>query len=287
MSLGQPKTIGDPKYLQRKAPQSQRYQNVKGVLDTGMNMRKILEQSQGSGPNAHKKAKNEYFVRLRASTLGRLLEPLVEAEESVYGLANLAVDDGARSVVSSVAPSAGGLGGGSGGPSEGNILILDLRPFEEYEQCHVYGAKHYDIACLNRSTNNFPREVYFYKGPIDCDKMVVLYDEDGKSAVAAGNAFVERGIENTYVVSGGFLGVCASCQHILVGQPPSPQTLQALLTRAGLKVGGSSGSVLGGSISGRSDAGSQRCGTAASVRTQNTNLRGYGGGSPGKGGTWK
>ena len=279
-SLGQPSLIGNPKYLEKKAPESQRYKGVGTRIDSGMNMRKILDQYQGSGPNAHKKKKDEFFVRLKASTLGRLLEPLVDAEESVYGLANLARDDGNQSVVSSVLPSStGGMAPGGGGASEGNILILDLRPFEEYQQCHAYGAKHYDVASLNKSTNNFPREVYFYKGPVECDKLVVLYDEDGKSAVAAGNQFVERGIENTYVISGGFLGICAAAPHVLVGQPPSPETLTKLLSRAGLKPSGPGGS---GASSMRSDAGSVRCSTAGTVRTQAYSVAGS---SPGK--AWK
>eukprot|EP00965_Chrysotila_dentata_P240394 6203685-Pleurochrysis_carterae.AAC.2 len=34
-----------------------------------------------------------------------------------------------------------------------------------YEKCHIYGAMHYDRTDLNKSTNNFPREVYFFKVP--------------------------------------------------------------------------------------------------------------------------
>lgn len=94
--------------------------------------------------------------------------------------------------------------------------------------------------------------------------MVVLYDEDGKSTPALGNLFVERGVENTYVVSGGFLGLCAACPHVLEGHPPSAETLATLMARAGLKAS----SAAGGAASARSDAMSARCSTAGSVRTQ-------------------
>ena len=104
--------------------------------------------------------------------------------------------------------------------------------------------------------------------------MVVLYDEDGKAAQAAGNLFVERGVENTYVVAGGFLGMCATCPHVLVGHPPSEETLVTLMARAGLKPPGAA--------SARSHAGamSARCSTAGSVRTQNTNLNSLAGSPP-------
>lgn len=97
--------------------------------------------------------------------------------------------------------------------------------------------------------------------------MVVLYDEDGKSTPALGNKFVESGVENTYVVTGGFLALCATCPFALVGHPPSAETLTTLMARAGLKVtaGGSSARSDGGAMSGR-------CSTAGSVRTQATNL---------------
>lgn len=105
-------------------------------------------------------------------------------------------------------------------------------------------------------------------------EMVVLYDEDGKAATAIGNKFVESGVENTYVVSGGFLQLCAQCPHVLMGHPPSEQTLVTLMTRAGMKVPT-------GGASARSDAGAASargaCSTAGSVRTQATNLTGYSG----------
>merc|ERR1711924_22073 len=138
----------------------------------------------------------------------------------------------------------------------------------EFEQCHVYGARHYDPTNLNKSTNQFPREVYYFRAPVECDKMVVIHDEDGKSAASLGNAFVQKGIENTYVVSGGFLMLCATCPHVLVGHPPSDETLDALMGRAGLKPPGA------GARSARGSGGSPsaRCSTAGSVRTAASNL---------------
>ena len=255
-----------------KMPANPKYSKARTKLDTGPNMRKIIEAAQGSPLHAHKKQKNEFFVRLRPVTLGRLLEPLVEQEESVYALGR----EDTQSVISSVVPDSVAGGGSSEG---GNLLIFDLRDFSEFEQCHVYGARHLEVAMLNRSTNNFPREVYFYKGPIDHDKMIVLYDEDGKTAPQVGNLFVERGVENTYCVSAGFLGLCATCPHILVGHPPSPETLATLMSRAGIKPHGSGGTAT-------SVRGAGRLSTAGAGRTQNTNLlSSIGGMSPQK--IWK
>jgi len=104
-------------------------------------------------------------------------------------------------------------------------------------------------------------------------EMVVLYDEDGKSIPAIGNKFVESGVDNTYVVSGGFLQLCATCPHVLVGLPPSVETLTSLMARAGLKAPGAP--------SARSEYGapSARCSTAGSVRTQTSKAPSVAGGA--------
>ena len=85
------------------------------------------------------------------------------------------------------------------------------------------------------------------QGPLECEKMVVIYDEDGVGGVM-GNQFVERGVENTYVVSGGFGR--APIARMYSSASLSSGTLAKLMSRAGLK--GASGS---GAGSLRSDAG--------------------------------
>ena len=191
-----------------------RYANVKGKLNTGPNLRKVAESYQGTGgPNALRKPTDSYFGRIKPMSLAGLVEPSMEEEESIY---KLDADDVA-SVVSSVwlkdaEPPAGG---------HGNLLILDLRSFDEFEKCHVYGAMHYEKASLHKATNVFPRELYFYKGRADSNKLIALCDEDGKGLGEAANLFVEKGVENTYVLAGGFHGVCSRCPHILHPAPPN------------------------------------------------------------------
>ena len=107
--------------------------------------------------------------------------------------------------------------------------------------------------------------------------MIVIYDEDGKHAHKIGNAFVEKGIENTYVVSGGFLGVCAACPQILVGQPPTDVELSKRMALVGLKPSGSAAP----------SAVSSRLSTAGSARTQRTGLTASQMGSPGRPAAWR
>ena len=254
-------------------PSNPRYANTASKLNTGANIRNVVATS------GRKKMENEFFVRLKAATLGKLLEPVVSNMESIYELAH----EDARSVVSSVAP-----GAEAGPAATGNLLVYDIRPFEEYQQCHVHGAIHWERAKVNQSTDNLPKDTYSIKQKSSTDWMVVLISEDGRDARLVANIFVQRGVENTYVVDGGFLAVCAVCPTILDGHPPSMETLSVLMKRANLKMP-SAPSLTTGSVSGRSEAGmTDRCSTAASQRTQATNLiSNFGGGSSSGARPWK
>ncbi len=58
-----------------RASPNPRFASVRSKLDTGHNMRKVMAAFEGtSGPNAHKKRKDEFFTRLRPSTLGMLIQ---------------------------------------------------------------------------------------------------------------------------------------------------------------------------------------------------------------------
>ena len=233
-----------------------RYPKVQTRLDTGPNMRKILLQYEHtSGPNARPRQQNEFYAKLKPLTLAKLLEPAMEQEESVYKLGN----DDACSMVSSIVPSNAGTEVLS--QQGGNLLLLDVRSFDSYHACHIFGARHYDPVQLSKATNNFPRELYYFRGPMGGDKMVVLYDHDGRGMQAIANTFVERGVENTYVLSGGLLGAAYRCPQLLVGTSPSDHEIVA-----GLQLKPSRS----GQPRGLPGTGLGRCSTAGSTRTQNT-----------------
>jgi len=245
-----------PPSMTTSLPTSKRYANVPARLDTGPNMRKIMEQYENtSGPNARPKQQNEFYAKLKPSTLAKLLEPAMEQEESVYKLDR----DDTASMVSSIVPSEAGTDVLS--KQEGNLLIFDCRSFEKFHDCHIFGARHYDPVQLTKATNNFPRELYYFRGPMGGDKMVVLYDHDGKGMQAIANTFVERGVENTYVLSGGLLGAAYRCPQLLVGLPPADEEIAA-----GLQLKATS------QPRGLGGTGLNRCSTAGSTRTQNTAL---------------
>jgi len=189
--------------------------------------------------DARIKVHDEYFQRIRPTTLGAILEEISREEESVYELGTddvvslaTSVRSGATSVVHSEVASPSAVV-----ERQSHLLLLDMRAPEEYERWHVRGAVSFPMSQLKHATHNLPQDIYYYRGPRDSDKMVVIYDEDGRTLVEAGNTLVQKGVENLYVVHGGLNQFAPRFPHLLEGHvpdlpPPSTpvQPLSALTT---------------------------------------------------------
>lgn len=42
---------------------------------------------------------------------------------------------------------------------KGQVLVIDVRNSEEFEDCHIFGAKHLPLENLMRNLPNFPKEL--------------------------------------------------------------------------------------------------------------------------------
>ena len=297
-SLDRWRTTGTPGHLSRRTPSNPKYDGVTSRLNTGMTVAKLNKRYAGTGgPNAHRRPTNQYFAKLKPTTLAKLVEPKMEAEESIYKVEK---DD----AVSTVTTMVDAMQMSDDAIKNAEVMILDCRPFEDYHACRVHGAYHYDIAQLGKATNQFPRELYFFKAPIESNKMIVIYDSgrDVEATQRLGNAFVEKvraaaaalaqfaparsarhpclslpqgvraaatrrsarchrpprprpcpppalppqGIDNTYVVHGGFYGIATRVPHILAGDVPPPYGIPgAEVLRLGSARPGSSRPTLG------------------------------------------
>ena len=161
---------GTPGHLSRRTPSNPKYDGVTSRLNTGMTVAKLNKRYAGTGgPNAHRRPTNQYFAKLKPTTLAKLVEPKMEAEESIYKVEK---DD----AVSTVTTMVDAMQMSDDAIKNAEVMILDCRPFEDYHACRVHGAYHYDIAQLGKATNQFPRELYFFKAPIESNKMIVIYD---------------------------------------------------------------------------------------------------------------
>ncbi|EFJ08497.1 hypothetical protein SELMODRAFT_428883 [Selaginella moellendorffii] len=159
-----------------------KYGNIKASIDSGINMRKLNEKYPEAKISILWKLedarfkKEENFRRMKLSTLLRLLD------EKQIG-----------------------------------CLILDIRDKDEFQACHMKGAISYPAPLLRRSVNVFTVEILsfeatqtsfslLFRAPQmnkEPDKIIIFYDEDEHTGASTGNLFVEKGVENIFMLSGG------------------------------------------------------------------------------------
>eukprot|EP00762_Andalucia_godoyi_P002047 ANDGO_02481.mRNA.1 hypothetical protein GUITHDRAFT_111821 len=84
---------------------------------------------------------------------------------------------------------------------DGEVLVLDVRSPEEYEECHLNESVSYPSTVFFRSVNNYsPQVMRFFNKE---NHIVVIYDNDEKLYQELGNHFYERNIDNVYALTGG------------------------------------------------------------------------------------
>lgn len=245
-----PSTKRDP--LQQRIPTNPKYAHVKSTLDTGASMSKFNEKSKDT---FHPK-KDEYFKRIKGSQLVELIEDEDVEEETVYGLV------GAQETSAEVGPCVV-HGEAAQDMDEALYLLLDLRDESEYDQCHISTAIPYPHTQLTHSTNYFSTEIYRYKNRPD--RMIIIYDDDERIAAPAGKLFVERGVENVYVLTGGLRKFCEKHEEFVQGIIPEyPESAPPTAKSGRSKLGTSSTRP---PPTGRSSASVRSAGSMASMQS--------------------
>lgn len=79
---------------------------------------------------------------------------------------------------------------------EGNVVLLDVRPTEEFEQGHIPGARSIPLADLRSQIKGLPKDteiVAYCRGPycFVSDDAVALLRKDGRSALRLAQGFPE------------------------------------------------------------------------------------------------
>jgi rhodanese-related sulfurtransferase len=76
-----------------------------------------------------------------------------------------------------------------------DVLLLDIRPPENFDKGHARGSTNIDLEVLGDRLGTLPR-----------DKRIVLIDHKGKLTLTAGRFLVSKGVTNVYRMDGGFNG---------------------------------------------------------------------------------
>lgn len=218
-------------YLNKRIPENPKYKHIRHMVDTGSSITSYLERLEEIKKN-YKYRRDEIFRRIKATTFAQLVLQVAENNlqqdtsltsqgSNSPGVESVPVtpqEDGkeneeppmsARSTVSSLVCGIGELDVGV--PSQpppvthqqsfSPYLLLDVRDKECYDQCHIIGALSYPAVTLSRSCNYFTREILDFKNKPG--KIIILYDEDERIAPQSATTFVQREVDNVFMLSGG------------------------------------------------------------------------------------
>jgi len=217
--------------IDRKVPESKRYAHVRSNIDTGATARK----QHVAAAVAVIRQRDEIFKRIRPATLVRLLQER-EVCESVYAHGS-ASDAGCGTSASSVVavkagraaatPSVASISSVAGSVVSivdsdttvdqlRDLVLLDLREEQDFEQCRLPLAVSYPAARINR--DQISPELYQCKR--NASKLLVVYHDNDQSSAAVATLLLQKGWETVYVLSGGFEEMLQSYPEVLEGQPP-------------------------------------------------------------------
>jgi len=218
--------------LDRKVPESKKYANVTSNINTGASAAK----TQVVSASATAKKRNEVFKRIRCATLVRFLEER-EVNESVFNLGSVPEDNENVSISSlkaSKAPctvvttkTAATCASTPGSivsvcdtdttiGEARDLVLLDLRDENLYEQCRLPLATSYPATKINR--DQFTAELHRCKR--DASKLLVVYHTNDATTAGVATLLAQKGWENVHALSGGFEEMASSYPEVLEGEVP-------------------------------------------------------------------
>lgn len=92
--------------------------------------------------------------------------------------------------------------------------MLDLRDPDEYDFWRIKEAINYPAANIGR--DKIIPELYRFKNKPD--KLIIIYMGDERKGCAAANLLVEKGYENTFLLSGGIETFNEEFHHLVEGR---------------------------------------------------------------------
>lgn len=117
------------------------------------------------------------------------------------------------------------------------FLIVDLRDKVEFDAGHINGAVNFPLSRLSRSQNYWTPDVFEYVNVEG--RIIILYGEDERTSISAAEIFVQRGVDNSFMLSGGLKVLAAKFpEGLFVGDLPS-STRQTISRSKGSLLNGS------------------------------------------------
>lgn len=106
-------------------------------------------------------------------------------------------------------------------------VIIDIRDAAQYQQCCIRGARSFPFTLMKR--DQMLPELYRHRNKEE--HLVIVYCDDERISAEAAKFLVDRGTNNTFLVSGGMQELVSDYPEYVEGDipyPPSPQKMAAL-----------------------------------------------------------
>jgi len=254
--------IGDSKLLERKVPKNGRYSSISARVNTGNSITRHAKKIEEMQLNSQSR-KNELFKRMKVTTLAQLVLQVANisleedtdftprTNDSVDEDKECSIPDETQSTISKYSLQSVIRGMGevdvhddmkpkpppvpvphlSRYYEDCPYLMLDIRDPDEFDSCHIIGARNFPVAMLSRTMNCFNKEILDYKNKLG--KIIILYDEDERIAVSAATTMVQRGFDNIFVLSGGLKVLAMKIPEGLVTGSFPPQCRPTVVKTTG------------------------------------------------------
>lgn len=231
------KPLGDPNITQKRLIANPKYERVAATVDAGVNANtaKVIRENEVSV----KQQKGELFKRMRPSSLANALTKKLQELQLEAQMAQMSEEEANHLRIAMGQNLPGGVSGGVVDQNDAvmrqhqmeyqlpkaprkEIVVVDIRDREDFEQCHIGSALCYPHTKLSHAMHHFPPELLKYKNKENA--LVVMYDLEEELTVAkkCANIFVERGFDNIAVLSGGLKEFVQEHSAMIVGESPVP-----------------------------------------------------------------
>lgn len=177
---------------------------MRGTLDTGLTVNKVKPITA----REYAKRRDEIFFRITKSQLYELYN---EYESNEYESINdNAYAHGETRVVTYSEMDRPEY--------DKPYLILDVREIGEFNVCHLLQARSFPYAMLRR--DQYIPEIYQFRNKPET--LIIVYCEDERVSRDAAKLFVDRGIDNIFVLTGGMNEFAYDFPAFVEGAVPSP-----------------------------------------------------------------
>jgi len=190
--------------MEKRVPKSEKYSHVQGKLDTGLTVDKVKYVTA----REYRKRRDEIFFRISCGQLSDLFSEY-EGDENENISDSFRGGDGSLKIVTHTDTAEASY--------NKPYLILDVRESDQFNAGHILQARTFPYALLRR--DQLHPEVYKFKNKPET--LIILYCDDEKVSCDAGKVMVDRGIDNIYVLNGGFNEFAVEFSSYIEGNLPA------------------------------------------------------------------